>query len=179
MEGYLGEIRLFAFAKAPRNWLLCNGAIVNVSEYQALYTLLGNAYGGVKNQTFGLPDLRGRVPVQMNGTNYVLGFSAGQDAVALTDNNLPVHNHLVCVTNDLGTSPVSTANIPAQPMRPATVAAAAPAAPPLYAPNTAGMTSLDPSVVLPSGAGQAHENRQPFLAINYCICTNGYYPPRN
>ncbi len=179
MEGFLGEIRLFAFAKAPKDWALCNGAIVNVSQYQALYTLLGNAFGGVKNQTFGLPDLRGRVPVQMNTTNYVLGFAAGQENVALTTDNLPAHNHLVCVDNALGASPVPTANIPAQSMRPGTAAALAPPAPPVYSADTTAMTTLDPSVILSDGGGQAHENRQPFLAINYCICTSGYYPPRN
>lgn len=179
MEGFLGEIRLFAFSRAPRDWALCNGAIVNVSQYQGLYTLLGNSFGGVKNQTFGLPDLRGRVPVQINATDYILGYAAGQESVTLTADNLPAHNHLVCVDNGLGTSPVPTGNIPAQSMRPGNAAAAAPAAPFLYGSNTTGMTTLDPSVILSDGSGQPHENRQPFLAINYCICTVGFYPPRN
>ncbi len=178
MDGFLGEIRLFSFAKAPRNWALCNGAILTIQQNQALYTLLGNAFGGVKGQTFALPDLRGRVPVHLDLTNgYILGFAAGADSVALTSANLPAHSHSVCVDANPGTSALPTNNLPAQTARPQNAAAGAPAAPLLYAPTP--NTTLDPSMIGSTGGGQPHENRQPFLAINYCICTSGYYPARN
>ncbi|CAK0744860.1 Phage tail collar domain-containing protein [Azospirillaceae bacterium] len=177
MEGYLGEIRLFSFKKVPRGWALCDGTLIQVATNQALFSLLGIAYGGDGRNTFALPDLRGRVPVHLSNTNpyYTLGTTSGIDAVLLDNTQLPLHTHAVCVDNNPATQPLPLNNIPAQPAK---IAAADPNPPNLYA-NTAHVTTFDPSVIQTTGGSQAHENRQPFLAINYCICVSGLYPPRD
>jgi microcystin-dependent protein len=177
MDGYLGEIRLFSFPKVPRDWAICDGSILQISTNQALASLLGNAFGGDGRTTFALPDLRGRVPVHLSSNpTYTLGTSGGIDTVALGPGNLPAHGHSVCADDAAATQVGPPGNIPA---KPAKNVATDPDAPQMYGPATAtALTTLDPSVVQVSGASVPHENRQPFLAINYCICTVGVYPMR-
>lgn len=177
MDGYLGEIRLFAFPKAPDNWLLCQGQLLPIAQNQALYSLLGVSYGGDGKTTFALPDLRGRTPISIdNGVS--LGSSGGTDSVALQASQIPAHIHYLMAMTGAGTMGVPTGLYPAQVTKPSGGSSTIPDAPPFYGPSS-NLTPLNPASVNPTGGGAGHENRQPFLAINYCICTVGMYPPRN
>jgi microcystin-dependent protein len=151
-------------------------------QNQALFSLLGNRFGGDSRTTFGLPDLRGRVPVgavvdsqppQML-TSYMLGQNGGTPSVNLTVSQLPPHGHAV-----LGSSMVANSNN-SQGNAYATVAADPPNFPnpqPLYGPAS-NLTAFDPSTVSPAGGGQAHLNMQPTLTLCYMIATQGIYPVR-
>src|SRR5690349_18654375 len=96
-DPFLGEIRLFAFPRVPVGWLACSGQTLPISQFDALYTILGTTYGGDGTQTFNLPDLRGRVPLGQGqapgGAAYVLGEIAGEDEHTLIQTEMPAHSH--------------------------------------------------------------------------------------
>ena len=179
MDNYLGEIRLFAFAKAPNGWVACNGQLLQVTTNQALFALLGNRYGGDGKTTFGVPDLRGRVPLQLN-SQFAQGTAAGTETVALTTAQLPAHNHSVSAYNTAGNTGALASGYPAQVASPS-ITPAPPPAPNMYGPVNTPVV-VDPASVGSSGASSttpaAHENRQPTIAMNYCIATLGLFPSR-
>lgn len=165
---YLGEIRLFAGDFAPVDWLFCHGQKVSISSYDLLFELLGTTYGGDGVTTFGLPDLRGRVPVHQGQgvgepTNHQLGTSGGSESVVLTPQQL-VHSHDVPVATTTATSRTAVGNVPAT------------------LPTGKGYSSNTPTEAMgtTSAAGQEkpspHENRQPYVALSYIIATSGVYP---
>ncbi|WP_371363223.1 hypothetical protein SRRS_41680 [Sporomusa rhizae] len=170
MDAFTGEIRLFAGPFAPLDWLFCDGQLLPVNQYTALYSLIGNTYGGTANVNFNLPDLRGRVPMGTgNGQNLTpryLGSVAGTNSVTLTSGQMAVHTHTVqgkatggVATNDPASN--TWANVPP------TVK--------IYAadPNI----NMSPQAVEPAvSGGLPHTNIQPSVGINYIICVNGYYP---
>ena len=176
-EPFLGEIEAFAFNFAPRGWALCAGQVLPINQNTALFSLLGTTYGGNGTTTFQLPDLRGRVASafgQGQGLGaYSLGQTGGQESHTLILNEMSSggHSHAVTAKNN-GTT--GGTNIPS-----ATVglgaAYASGAAVNLYssAAPTIAMGSLAPT------GGQPHENRMPFLALNYCIALQGIFPSRN
>jgi microcystin-dependent protein len=149
---------------APVGWALCNGQLLAIAEYEALFNLIGTTYGGDGETTFALPDLQGRVPVHQ-GPGFVLSQSAGEETVTLTVSQLPNHSHpLQASTNaasSLGTPTGATANTGT------TFLYAAPGANPL----DAAMNSL-----APTGGNQPHENMAPFLCLNFIIALFGVYP---
>ena len=168
-EAYLGEIRLFAGNYAPPGWQLCNGSLLDISEYDALYALLGTTYGGDGVQKFALPDLRGRLPIgqgQAPGTSqHTLGTQIGTESVTLTSGQMPQHSHA------LSASGQATANTPAG-MLPATVSGFN-----LYAPEPAATpVALAPASVTVVGDGQPHNNLMPSLVLSYIICLAGIFP---
>ena len=190
---FVGEIRLLPYVngRTPAGWASCEGQALPVAQNQALFALIGTTYGGDGKVNFNLPDLRGRVPAGMGqlpannliGGNYgqmlAAGAHAGSEGVALTLAQVPAHMHF------LGANPTnpppSTINnaLPSTVVKPSTAPATAPAAPNLYATPTATV-ALNPATITANGTGAAHENRQPFLALRYCICvTGGLFPPRN
>ncbi len=182
MDPYLGEIRLFAGNYAPQQWALCNGQLLQISEYDALYTLLGTTYGGDGQSTFGLPDLRGRVVVGVgtsasSGTPYVTGQLGGVEQVTLTNANLPVHTHSETQPTTLVVSAeAGTRNDP-------TNATFAKSANQIYStalPVTKQTTAADivQAATVPAGGNQPHENRQPLLCINYILSLSGVWPSR-
>lgn len=167
MDPFLGEIRLMAFGLIPKGWAACDGSILQVSTHQALYSLLGNYYGGTGPTTFALPDLRGRVPQALNTPGgQTLGNAGGVEAVALTATQMPVHNHLMYATT------VAADKRNGQ----GTILATAPIS--LYNSPQPGATTLNPGSVASTGGGQPHPNMQPFLVLNFYIATTGIYPPR-
>lgn len=182
-EPFLGEIRLFSFLFAPQGWALCNGASLPVSQNQALFSLLGIAYGGDGRTTFNLPDLRGRTPVDVGAvsgrSSYVLGGKAGSETVALTAATMPPHNHAVQAQNNVAAGnavPVPTGNFPATVHRTDSTVNGHP----LYgsAMPASGLVALNPATIADSAAGVGHDNMQQFGVLNFCIAVTGYYPPR-
>ncbi|WP_071146466.1 phage tail protein [Bacteroides ihuae] len=178
MEGFIGEIRAFAGDYAPVNWRICNGASLSINEYQALYALIGQTYGGSGNLTFNLPDLRGRLLVgQGTGrglTPRSIGEQGGAEYISLTSNNLPSHSHAVML-NTTGVSttiPSSSTFLGAMSSPDAQVAG--------YLPETATTpqkVSLDLTTIQPTGNNVMHGNVMPCMAINYIICIeNNLYP---
>ncbi|MDB5516179.1 MAG: phage tail protein [Tardiphaga sp.] len=168
-DPYLGEIRIFAGSFAPLDWLFCDGSLISIANNDALYSLLGTTYGGDGANTFGLPDLRGRVPIHQGG-GYIPGQMAGVETVTLQVAELPHHSHsLVAAT-------AGQVKVPTTATMPASATSSQPNAN-VYAPATTSTTLVSSSV---SNDGQSlfHNNVQPYLAVNYIIATAGTYPPR-
>jgi len=180
-QPYVGEVRSVGFTFAPPGYFPCDGRLLSISEYETLFTLLGTTYGGDGTTTFALPDLRGRMVVHQGTglglSNRVLGQSAGTESVTLTIQNMPAHTHTAIATAANGNA-VSPAN--------ALLAAAVDVTTPAttitqWLPNTAtlNLQTIDPTTVQVAGGSQPHENRMPFLAINYIIAWAGIYPSQN
>jgi microcystin-dependent protein len=181
MEPFLGEIRLFPWGFTPSGWLPCDGRQMLLQQNAALYSLLGIQYGGDGKTTFNLPDLRGRVPMHKglgrDNMMYTQGQAGGSETVTLTAANLPQHTHVVLsdATGNATTAAVlPTANVPAVPVN-----AKVSTLPNLYAPVGSPTQPLDASAVQATGGNAPHENRQPYLVLNYCIAVQGLYPPRD
>lgn len=169
-EAFIGEIRMFAGNYAPENWAFCDGQLLSISEYEALYTLLGTTYGGNGQNTFGLPDLRGRVPIHM-GTNsgipYTLGQKSGSETNTLQISELPAHTHLVKATSD-----TATVNTPANNTWASTATN-------LYSNvTTTDLTPMDSTAVSINGGSQPHNNMMPSLTISFIISLIGIFPSR-
>lgn len=176
-EPYLGEIRPFAFARAPTDWLPCDGAILNVRDYQALYSLLGNRYGGDGKRTFALPDLRGRTPIGLGTrqgketTYFLLGAAGGAESVRLGEHQVIAHTHPVAVQGGDANAGTPKGNFLANAKE-----TTAPRLPTYAKPGTT--VSLDNASVTTTGSGEPVTIRQPYQALVYCISIRGDYPPR-
>lgn len=178
-DWFLGEIRLFSMPWNPQDWLLCDGSLLQVSQNQALYSLLGTAFGGNGQTTFALPDLRGRTltGVSTSDASYQRGKAGGTETVALTATQVAMHQHLFKTTSSNGTS----INISAG----AYVSTPAPSAPVPVPPSffTASSSTqtitLNPGSITNTGGSINHPNLQPSLVLNFCIARSGIYPPRN
>ncbi|HEX4007812.1 MAG TPA: tail fiber protein [Acidobacteriaceae bacterium] len=171
---FLGEIRVFGFNFAPVGWALCNGEVLPISQNTALFSLLGTYYGGDGRTTFALPNLQGRFPINQ-GTGIGLssrsiGETGGSATVALTVSELPVHTHLVNCVSKAGnvSSPAGAA-----------FAETPGGKPDAYAPATWPKTKLSAAAVANTGGGQPHENRPPYLVLNFCIALQGVFPARS
>ena len=165
---FLGEVRVFAGSFAPAGWVLCNGQLLSIPANTALYSLLGTAYGGDGVTTFAVPDLRGRAPLHAGQgpglSNYVRGQIGGAETVTLTTASLPSHTHPAGGSTANGAADTPAGGVPAR----------APSAIPLY--GASADTNLAPGAVASAGGGQAHNNMQPFLALNFIIATAGIFP---
>jgi microcystin-dependent protein len=165
---FLGQLALVPYDYAPVGWALCNGQVLPIAQNTALFSLIGTRFGGNGVTTFALPDLRGRVPIssgQAPGlSNYPLGAVGGLEQVALSEAQMPAHTHeALCDTT------VATTDRPAN-MIPARNAAAAPQ----Y--GAVANAAMDGAAIAPAGGGQPHENRQPYLTLNWIIATQGSWP---
>jgi microcystin-dependent protein len=180
MDNYLGEIRAFGFGIIPRGWLSCSGQILPIQQNAALFALLGTQYGGNGTTTFALPNLNGRVIVgqgtSVQGPTYIVGSMAGTESVTLLPTQLPAHNHQVQANASYDVGSPST-NFFANSNSPTNPATKNSATVNLFAPAGGPITPMAPSVSFTGGNG-AHENRMPFLVLNYCIATSGIYPSR-
>jgi microcystin-dependent protein len=165
-EPYLGEIRLFAGNFAPVGWSFCNGSILSIATYDALYSIIGTTYGGDGQSTFALPDLRSRVPVHQ-GPGFSLGQNGGQESVSLTTAQIPAHTHNFQATTTQGTQASPTGSLPASNTAVKIYS--------IEAPNT----TLAPNAVAFTGGSQPHSNIQPFLTLNFIIALFGVYPTQN
>ena len=172
---FVAEVRPWPLNFAPVGWAMCQGQILPISQYTALFSLIGTYYGGNGTTNFALPDLRGRVPMKFgtdtSGNNYVLGEQGGVETVTISLVQLPIHSHVFSGT-------ASAADL----KRPVTGSAYAQstAGDNFYAAADSNDVSINANTVQAyTGGFQAHENRQPFLAINWCIALQGIYPSRN
>ena len=163
-EPFIGEIRLVGFNFAPQDWAFCDGSLLAISQNTALFSLLGTTYGGDGQNTFALPDLRGRVPVHVGSVN-TLGQSAGTETVTVTTAQLPVHTHPLEASAALATSTDPTGAAPSA------------ATSRVYAPP-ADVVPLSSTTTSTRG-GQAHANVMPFLCLNFIISLYGVYPSEN
>lgn len=166
-EPFLGEIRLFAANWAPKDWHLCDGAILPINGNQALFALLYNTYGGDGKTTFALPDLRGRMIVQPEDT-FWRGYKGGAETVTLTEANLPPHVHATHGVTDA----TNVTNNPA-----GAVLTESPQN--MYTTGTDSPVQLKTGSISSVGGGQGHNNMQPSLVLNYIISLKGIFPSRN
>lgn len=164
-EPFLAEIRIVGFNFAPRGWAFCDGQILPINQNQSLYSLLGTTYGGDGRTSFALPDLRGRTPFHV-GTGFTLGSRSGEETHALTTAETPAHTHTLAVSN-----------LPANTGDPSGAAFAAADGETAYA--SIGSGQMAGSAVASVGGGQAHENMQPYIAVNFAIALRGLFPSRN
>jgi len=170
-EPFVGEIRMFAGNFAPRGWAFCDGQLLAVSQNDALFSLLGTIYGGDGQTTFGLPDMRGRIPVHAGAgpglSPRLLGAKFGSENVTLTANQLPAHNHPLQVTTDNGPD-----------ANPDGSALAGSTALETYADEIPAQDMAAASVTH-VGGNQGHTNLMPFLCVNFIIALFGIYPSRH
>lgn len=170
-EPFIGEIRMFAGNFAPRGWAFCDGQLLAVSQNDALFSLLGTIYGGDGRTTFGLPDLRGRIPVHMGSGPALsprrLGLKSGAERHTLTASELPSHTHTPAASaqsgNNTGENPERFA---ASQLKTA------------YRTNVRNLRSLNGQSVDNNGGSQSHDNMMPFACVNYIIALMGIYPSR-
>lgn len=186
MEGYLGEIRLFAGNFPPIEWEYCNGQILAARDYQALYSLIGCEFGGDCRDTFALPDLRGRKAIHpsMDGKSVSneIGVAGGTEKVSLTLDNLPSHTHLLSGTVNVNLKIPCNTDIGI--LEEPDGAFFAKTNQEVYASEYADTTRLAPVnvngdfdvIFEASGSGNAIDVREPYLALNYIICVSGIYP---
>ncbi|PPC88968.1 MAG: phage tail protein [Methylobacter sp.] len=165
-EPFVGEIRPFSFGYAPKGWLTCDGQILNISQFQALFSLLGTQYGGDGRTTFGLPDLRGRAGMDVSST-HLQGEKGGVESVSLTAQQMPMHSHSVNANSNAGNKASPEGNFWAVNSNGYSLF------------STAGAVTMAANAVGSAGGGQAHSNMQPYQVINYCIAIQGVYPSRS
>jgi microcystin-dependent protein len=178
---FIGELMLFAGTFAPRGYALCNGQLMSIAQNQALFSILGTTYGGNGINTFGLPDLRGRItvgPGQGPGLSpYDLGEIGGAETHTLTTVEMPSHVHPV---NAVANGQAGGTNVPDATALLATAYSAGTGNPfvPIYSSAAATLT-MNAQAVGTAGSNQPHENRMPFLTLNWCIALEGIFPSRN
>jgi microcystin-dependent protein len=165
---YVGEIKLCSFNFAPKTYAQCNGQFLPINQNQALFSLLGTAYGGNGTTTFALPDLRGRTPIGF-GNVYSLGEKAGKENHTLTLTEIPQHNHLLNGTSAVGDK---------RPANGGTLAADSRDDVQFYSPPT-NVIPLAPASIGNRGGSQPHNNLQPYLAITFVIALLGVFPSHN
>lgn len=170
-EPFIAEIRIFAGNFAPRGWAFCNGQLLPISQNTALFSLIGTTYGGDGRTTTALPDLQGRSPMHPGRgpglSDRRLGERSGVETVTLSEAQLPSHNHTAQASSDLGDATNPQDKVLSAPLGRGTN---------LY--NSAG-TTVPFKQLGNTGGSQAHNNLQPFLALNFIIALVGLYPSRS
>lgn len=175
-EPFLAEIKIVGFNFAPRGWAFCDGQILPINQNQSLYSLLGTVYGGDGRTSFALPDLRGRTPVGLGvpasggGADVKQGQKGGQETHTLAVTEMPNHNHKFQGSTAAGTLPAPVNN---------SLAASRNSIYHDYVEGTTTLVRMNPAMIANVGGGQAHENMQPYLAVNFCIALRGLFPSRN
>jgi microcystin-dependent protein len=173
-DPFLGEIRIWGCTFAPMNWAFCTGQLLPISQYTALFSLLGTNYGGNGTTNFALPDLRGIVPMSWGqstgGSTYDLGEVGGSSIVTLNEATVPAHTHaLHAIPRPAsGDTPDAKSTLGRQTSanfykKPSGAATPQP---------------LAPNIVQTQGGTQPHNNMMPFMALNFCIALQGIFPQR-
>lgn len=185
MDPLLASIIMFGGTFAPKGWAFCNGQQMSIAQNTALFSLLGTTYGGNGQSTFGLPDLRGRVPMHIGGSSgagpglnpHSLGEMAGQETVTLLVSEMPQHTHTVTSSSNPATTQDGDTRNPAN----AAFAKEAAGVTATYNSTATPDTAMKgPTVTLAqAGGGQPHNNMQPYTAVNFIIALQGVFPSRN
>lgn len=179
-DPFISEIRLFPYTYAPSGWAFCNGQLVQINQYSALYSLIGTIHGGDGRTTFGLPNLKGRTAMHAGQgpglTPHNLGHYGGLNSVPLESRNLPPHTHTAFTEYDISEFGSPTNNVLGVLQDSSKFGNSLYYDPTEEAPPT---TTAYPNFLAKAGQGQAHENRQPYLVIPYCIALVGIYPSRS
>jgi microcystin-dependent protein len=157
---------MFAGNFAPAGWMFCEGQLLPISEYETLFNLIGTTYGGDGQSTFGLPDLRGRVPIHQ-GNGFTLAESGGVETVTLTVQQIPAHNHAMLASTNLATESNPQNHLLSQTR-----------AVDLYVEDVP-QTAMSPNMLGTTGGSQPHDNFQPYLCINFIISLFGIFPSQN
>ncbi len=169
-QSYVGEMRIFAGNFAPVDWMFCEGQLVSITDYDALFSLIGTTYGGDGVKTFALPDMRGRISLHIGQSpglpNYVMGQKGGVETVTLTVATMPSHTHPYNASTNAGTGPTPVGAVAASSNTVKIYKAAAPATP------------MDANSLAATGGNQPHDNVQPYICINYIISMVGIYPTK-
>ena len=160
---YLGEIAMVGFNFPPQTWAFCDGSTLSISQFPALFDLIGTNYGGNGTSNFMLPDLRSRVPVHQNNGNGI-GNVGGVETVTLTVVQLAAHSHPLAVSGGSATLRTTSGSVLAVPQRN------------VYAESS--NATFNPVAITPTGGSQPHNNIQPYLAINFVIALVGTFPSR-
>jgi microcystin-dependent protein len=170
---YVGEIRMFGFGRVPVGWQACDGSLLPIDQFETLFVLIGTTYGGNGQTNFGVPDLRGRIPIHEGTgpgrTTRVLGQIAGNEQITLNANQIPAHNHLVTAV----TAPATAAS----PGTSVILAQGASVDQMYYTPPTGGTSEpMALNSCQNSGNNLGHDNCAPTLTISICIAVNGVFP---
>ena len=165
---FLGEIKIISWNFAPQGWAFCNGQFLPINQNQALFSILGTTFGGNGQTTFALPDFRGRVPIHRGAQN-TLGQAGGQEFHTVTQSEMPTHIHVANGVNTLATTADPAGNFLASPSAALGSVYGAPS----------NLTAMAPQAIGNVGGSQAHENRQPFLVLNFIIALVGVFPSQN
>ena len=163
---FLGEIKIISWNFAPKGWAFCNGQFLPINQNQALFSLFGTMYGGNGQTTFALPDFRGKVPVHV-GAGFTQGEVGGSSAVTISSQTMAQHLHFVNVTNNDATSP-----------NPANDVIISKSVAQSYGPGS-NLSPMAATTIGNAGGSQPHENRQPFLVLNFIVALQGVFPSRN
>ena len=170
-QPYIGEIRMFGGNFPPNGWMFCDGALIPISENDALFQLIGTTYGGDGQSTFALPNLQSRIPMHAgtaaSGTTYVLGESGGVESVTLSTQQIPAHNHALMASTATGTQSSPAGEVLASGSTVLIYRATAPTQP------------MAAQSIASTGGSQPHDNMVPFLCINFIISLFGIYPQQN
>ncbi|HEY6942978.1 phage tail protein [Dokdonella sp.] len=170
-QPFLGEIRMVGFNFAPRGWAFCAGQLLPISQYDALFALIGTIYGGDGQSTFALPNMAGRLPVHQGQglglSNYVIGQAAGTETVTLIAQQMPQHAHPVGAASGGTRSSNPMGNMLGS------------GEADMYTRGTGAPVSLAANAIGTSGGNQPHDNMQPYLCINFVIALEGVFPSRN
>lgn len=170
-EPFVGEIRMFAGNFAPRGWAFCDGQLLAVSQNDALFSLLGTIYGGDGRTTFGLPDLRGRIPIHAGHgpglSERRLGAKGGAEKVTLTVNQMPSHGHPMQASSESATTANPQGEVLAETLTDR-----------VYRPDSAD-TNMASSSITNVGGSRSHTNEMPFLCVHFIIALVGIYPSRH
>jgi microcystin-dependent protein len=164
-QPFLGEVKLISWNFPPKGWAFCNGQLLPINQNQALFSILGTMYGGNGQTTFALPDLRGRAAIHQ-GPGFNIGQNGGEEFHTLVTGEMPSHNHIVKASDTQGDKNTLQGDILAREVG---------------VPYGAfgSTTNLNPTTVTNVGGSQPHENRQPFLVVNFVIALQGIFPSRN
>ena len=159
---FVGEIRMFGGSFAPAGWAFCDGTLLPISQNDTLFNLIGTTYGGDGQNTFALPDLRGRLPVHQ-GDGFTLGQTGGVEAVTLTVNQLPAHTHAMSFSLTQANATTPSGNVPAQGQS-------------IYVLDSGLGTVGAANATTPDGGSQPHSNFQPYLCIDFILSLFGVFP---
>jgi microcystin-dependent protein len=165
-EPFLGEIKIISWNYPPKGWAFCSGQFLPINQNQALFSLLGTMYGGNGQTTFALPDFRGKIPMHM-GSGHTQGETAGQYAHTVTISEMPAHTHFLQGTNNIGTE-----------QNPGSTVILSKSVANSFGPGT-NLVTMNPGSISNVGGSQPHENKQPFLVLNFIIALQGIFPSQN